>query len=65
MLEELRNDRALELDGVFDDKGFTVVAPAGDAGIARVDHVVRFCSWDGRMERESKRERDTEETGAC
>ena len=52
MLEKLRNDGALELLGIFHDKGLTILGPASDRGITGINHMVGFCSWRV-MEREA------------
>lgn len=50
VLEKLRNDLLLELDGVLHDKGFSVIRPACNGRIASVHHVKGFCKATGRTQ---------------
>lgn len=43
MLEELRDNLGLENVGFLHDKGFAVLAPPGNRGVASINHVIRFC----------------------
>jgi len=54
VLEKLGNDFLLKLRRVFHDKGFTVVAPAGDRFVAAINHVIGFCTKESKVRSASR-----------
>jgi hypothetical protein len=58
MLKELRDNGAFKFDGVLHDKRFTIVGPSCNAGVARIDHMKRFCiRLKGRTRRDKMKKR--------
>jgi len=54
VLEELRNNRPFKLDGILNNKSFSVLGPARNRRITSVDHVISFCHYRHKKEKKKR-----------